>query len=127
MSDQSRRPLPQRPPFSGIGGRPGGPGGFQMKAEKPRDFKGTMGKLFKYISEYKLLVIIVMIFAVASTAFAIAGPKIIGKATTKLFEGIMGKIAGTGLGVDFSYIGKIILFLVGLYLLSSLLLISRAG
>lgn len=123
MSNQSSRPLPQHPPFSGMGGRPGGPGGpggFQMKAEKPRDFKGTMGKLFKYISEYKLPVIIVIVFAVASTAFAIAGPKILGKATTKLFEGIMGKIAGTGSGVDFSYIGKIILVLVGLYLLSSL-------
>jgi ATP-binding cassette subfamily B protein len=112
----------------GLGGqRVGGPramgpmgGGFQMRGEKPRNFKGTMAKFLKYISEYKLLVLIVMIFAVASTVFAIVGPKILGKATTKLFEGIMGKIAGTGSGIDFGYIGNIILISVGLYVISAL-------
>lgn len=96
--------------------RPGG----MMRGEKARNFKGTMKKLIKHLSVYKFSLIIVFVFATASAIFAIAGPKILGKATTKLFEGIMGKIAGTGTGIDFEYIGGIILTLIGLYLLSSL-------
>jgi ATP-binding cassette subfamily B protein len=129
MSDQTRKNTPDRPinPMGFGGQRRGGlramgpmGGGFQMRGEKPRNFKGTMAKFLKYISEYKLLVLIVMIFAVASTVFAIVGPKILGKATTKLFEGIMGKITGTGSGIDFGYIGNIILISVGLYVISAL-------
>ncbi len=88
--------------------------------EKARDFKGTMKKLIEYLNVYKISIIIVFIFAAASAVFSIVGPKILGNATTKLFEGIMGKIAGTGSGIDFEYIGRIILILAGLYLISSL-------
>jgi ATP-binding cassette subfamily B protein len=99
----------------------GGPGGGMMRGgEKPRDFKGTMSKLLKYLSVYKVAIIIVFIFAIASTIFSIAGPKILGKATTKLFEGVMAQIAGTGTGVDFTYIGNIILLLIGLYGVSAI-------
>jgi ATP-binding cassette subfamily B multidrug efflux pump len=91
-----------------------------MKGEKARDFKGTMRKLIQYLGSYKIAIVIVMLFAVASTIFNIAGPKILGKATTKLFEGVMGQIAGTGTGIDFGYIGHIILITLGLYLGSSL-------
>jgi ATP-binding cassette subfamily B protein len=107
--------------------RRGGPGPghggpmAMMKGEKARDFKGTMKKLISYLSVYKFSVITVFIFAAASSIFAIVGPKILGKATTKLFEGIMGKIAGTSEGVDFDYIGRIMLTLIALYGLSSLL------
>lgn len=111
------RPRPMGGPMGGFG--PRGGRGFQM-AEKPRDFKGTMAKFIKYISEFKLSVIIVFIFAVVSTIFAIVGPKILGKATTKLFEGVIGKIAGTGSGIDFRYIGNIILIAVSLYFISAL-------
>ncbi len=91
-----------------------------MKGEKPRDFKGTMLKLVKYIGSYRVSIVIVMIFAAASTVFTIVGPKTLGKATTKLFEGVMNQIAGTGSGIDFAYIGNIILITLGLYLTSAL-------
>jgi ATP-binding cassette subfamily B protein len=90
-----------------------------MKGEKPRDFKGTMTKLIKYLGQYKVLILVVWIFAIASTIFAIAGPKILGKATTRLFEGVLAMIAGSG-SIDFGYIGNIILLTLGLYLLSVL-------
>ncbi|MCX5970875.1 MAG: ABC transporter ATP-binding protein, partial [Coprothermobacterota bacterium] len=106
-----------------MGGGPmgrGGPMGMMMKGEKPRDFKGTMAKLLQYLSSYKVAILIVLIFAVASTIFAIIGPKILGMATTKLFEGVVSQISGTGTGIDFAYIGNIILIMLGLYLVSSL-------
>lgn len=115
MSEQNNRPV--RP----MGRRGGfGPGGGMMQGgEKARDFKGTMKKLVVYLDVYRISIIIVFIFAAASAVFAIVGPKILGNATTKLFEGIMGKISGTGSGIDFDYIRRIILILVGLYLLSA--------
>jgi ATP-binding cassette subfamily B multidrug efflux pump len=91
-----------------------------MKGEKARDFRGTMRQLIQYLGSYKVAIVIVMLFAVASTIFSIAGPKILGKATTKLFEGVMGQIAGTGSGIDFGYIGQILLITLALYLGSSL-------
>ena len=103
------------------GGRPGqGRPGIGLSAAKARDFRGTMGKLINYIGAYKLSIVIVLIFAIASTIFTIVGPKILGQATTKLFEGVIGQIAGTGTGIDFTYIENIILLLLGLYLLSAL-------
>ncbi len=98
----------------GTGG--GGPMGAGMMrgGEKARNFKGTMKKLIKYLSVYKISIIIVIIFAAASAIFSIVGPKILGKATTKLFEGIMGKISDTSTGIDFNYIGGIMLTLLGL-------------
>jgi ATP-binding cassette subfamily B protein len=87
--------------------------------EKARDFKGSMKKLLAYLKPYRVAIIIVLFFAVASTIFAIVGPKILGRATTKLFEGIVGEIAGTGEGIDFVYIRNILLTLAGLYLISA--------
>ena len=108
-------------PGSGRGpGGPGGPMGGMMKGDKARDFKGTTSRFLKYLGVYKLAILIVMIFAAASTIFNIIGPKVLGNATTKLFEGIMGQISGTGTGVDFVYIGNILLLMVGLYLLATL-------
>ncbi len=109
-------PMRQRGPM-----RRGGPMGHggpmaMMKGEKARDFKGTMVKLIQYLGSYKIAIVIVMLFAVASTIFNIAGPKILGKATTRLFEGVMSQIAGTGSGIDFEYIGRIILITLALYL-----------
>ena len=98
----------------------GGPMGMMRGGEKARDFKGTMSKLIKYLSVYKVSIIIVFVFAVASTVFSILGPKILGKATTKLFEGVMGQISGSGSGFDFAYIGNILLLLIGLYVLSAI-------
>jgi ATP-binding cassette subfamily B protein len=98
----------------------GGPMAMMRKGEKPHDFKGTMIKLARYLSSYKVAIAIVMSFAIASTIFSIAGPKVLGKATTKLFEGVMSQIAGTGSGIDFGYIGRIIVITLTLYLLSSL-------
>jgi ATP-binding cassette subfamily B protein len=98
----------------------GGPMAMMRKGEKPHDFKGTMIKLARYLSSYKVAIAIVMSFAIASTIFSIAGPKVLGQATTKLFEGVMSQIAGTGSGIDFGYIGRIIVITLTLYLLSSL-------
>jgi ATP-binding cassette subfamily B multidrug efflux pump len=111
-------PMGRGPMRRGPMGR-GGPMAM-MKGEKARDFKGTMRKLIQYLGSYKVSIVIVMLFAVASTAFSIAGPKILGKATTKLFEGVLGQITGTGSGIDFGYIGQILLITLALYLGSSL-------
>jgi len=126
MSTQSSNTQAARGPVGGRGpmgrGGPGGghgPMGMMMKGEKPRDFKGTLTKLIKYLGQYKVLILVVWIFAIASTIFAIAGPKILGKATTRLFEGVLAMIAGSG-SIDFGYIGNIILLTLGLYLLSVL-------
>jgi ATP-binding cassette, subfamily B, multidrug efflux pump len=98
----------------------GGPGAMMQGGEKARNFKGTMKKLIKHISAYKTALIIVFLFAAASAVFAIIGPKILGKAVTRLFEGVMAQISGEGEGIDFDYIGRIIMMLAGLYLISSL-------
>ena len=88
--------------------------------ERAKDFKGTVKKLFKnYLSKYKISLIVVIIFAVGSTIFSIVGPKILGNATTEIFNGLVNKISGNG-GIDFGKIGTILLTLVGLYLLSAL-------
>lgn len=98
--------------------RMGGPGRGMAPGEKAKDFKGTFKKIVVYIGNYKFGVLGVMIFAICSTVFNVAGPKILGKATTALAEGLGRKIAGTG-GMDFDYIGKILLFVLGLYLLGA--------
>lgn len=99
---------------------PGGHGpGMGAPVEKPKDFKNAMRKLLKYMYKYRYLVIVVLFFAVLSTASAIVGPKILGNATTELFEGLIASIQGTG-SIDFQQIGMILLIVLGLYLLSSL-------
>lgn len=87
--------------------------------EKAKDFKGTIKKLGKTLSRYKIAIIIVIIFAIGSTIFSIVGPKILGNATTEIYTGLMNKINGTG-GIDFTKIGRIILFTLGLYGVSAL-------
>ncbi len=113
---------PQQPPRGGPGGHGGPMGGprMMMPGEKARDFKGTMRKLLQFLKPYRASILIVMVFAAFSTVFSIIGPKILGKATTRLFEGVLAQISGTGEGIDFVYIGNILLIMVGLYLLSSL-------
>lgn len=87
--------------------------------EKAKDFKGTMKKLWVYINEYKLGLFFVILFAIGSTVFSIVGPKILGKATTEIFNGLVGKISG-GSGIDFEKLGKILIGLLCLYAASAL-------
>ncbi|ENQ3105750.1 ATP-binding cassette, subfamily B [Bacillus sp. 491mf] len=103
------------------GGHGGGHmGGGMQKIEKAKNFKGTMSKLLEYLKPYKLSILVVIFFAIGSAAFTIVGPKILGKATTKLFEGLVDKVTGaTGAAIDFTYIGNIALLLLGLYILSA--------
>ncbi len=112
-------------PQMGAGpGRPGGMGfgrggpGAMMKGEKARDFKGTIRKLLAYLKPFRAKIAIVFLFAIGSTVFSIVGPKILGTATTKLFEGIMAKVTGAG-NVDFGAIGRILFTVLALYLTSA--------
>ena len=107
MSEQRRR------------GPMGGHGHGMAAGEKAKDFKGSMKKLFKYMEHYKFRFAMMFIFAVAGTVFSIVGPKILGKATTELFNGLVAKVNGTG-GINFEKIGMILLWTLGLYLVSSL-------
>lgn len=95
-----------------------GPGAIGS-VEKAKDFKGTLKKLFKSMSKYKVQLIVIFIFAVASTIFSIVGPKILGNATTELFNGIISKLSG-GAGIDFDKIASILIFLIILYIISAL-------
>lgn len=116
MSEENMNKEFKSPPRRRHGGH--GPMGGMAPGEKPKDFKGSMGKLINYLGRYWIAIIIVMIFAAVSTVFAVVGPKIMGKATTKLAEGFMAKISGTG-SIDFDYIAKILLITLGLYAFSS--------
>ena len=97
---------------------PMGGHGRMMSGEKAKDFKGSMAKLFRYMGRYKFRFILMFIFAVAGTVFSIVGPKILGKATTELFNGLVAKVNGTG-EIDFGKIGMILLWTLGLYVLSA--------
>lgn len=115
MSNESNMNSASRPK------RPmGGPGRGMAPGEKAKDFKGSIRKMLRYMGKYKIAVVFVIIIAACSTVFSVAGPKVLGKATTALASGLMAKVAGTG-GIDFTYIGKILLFVLGLYLLGSVL------
>lgn len=105
-----------RPPRRGPMG--GGPRGM-MPGEKAKDFKGSIKKLLGYVGRYKFAILLVMIFAAISTVFNVVGPKVLGKATTALSEGLMKKITGTG-GLDFDYIGMILIIVLCLYGVSAL-------
>ena len=98
---------------------PMGRGPVMASGEKAKDFKGTLKKLLAYLKPHRVAVTFVVIFAIASTVFNIVGPKILGQATTKIFEGVMNMNANTGSGIDFEGIAKILLFLVGLYIISA--------
>lgn len=116
----SEKKAPSRRP----GGFGGGPmGGAMGGMEKAKNFKVTMKKLMEYLKPYLLSIVIVIIFALGSAGFSIVGPKILGKATTKLFEGLVNKVMGvSGAAIDYIYIGNIIILLIGLYLASALFL-----
>lgn len=109
-----------RGPF-GRGPMGGGPMGGMGKVEKAKDFKKTMKTLLSYLKPYRLAILIVVIFAIGSSAFSIVGPKILGKATTAIFEGLINKVTTVdGAGIDFEYIGRIVLLLLGLYIISAI-------
>ena len=97
---------------------PGGRGGM-MPGEKAKDFKGTSRKILAYIGRYKIAIVLVMICAVAGTVFNIVGPKVLSKATTEIFNGLVSKVSG-GAGIDFHKIGTILLILLALYCVSAL-------
>ena len=129
-NDNNKRPSFDRPPMAGpAGGAPRrgfgppggghGPGGpMGVPGEKAKDFKGAIRKLGAHLARYKGRIAIVVLFAIASTVFAIVGPKILGNATTELFNGIMNKISDTGEGINFAGIARTLLMLLGLYLIS---------
>ena len=112
MSRQGNRPK-----------RPGGPmGGHGMRrpGEKAKDFKGTMRTLISYLAKYKLSIVFVLIFAIGSVTFSVIGPKILGKATTEIFNGLVNKVAGNGTGIDFDAIKRILITLITLYVVSAI-------
>lgn len=113
-SDKNEYKVPQR--RRGPMGR--GPMGGMMGGEKAQDFKGSFRKLLAYIGRYKFAILTVMIFAIASTVFNVLGPKVMGRATTELAEGLMRKVGGTG-GIDFDRIAEILLWTLGLYMASA--------
>ncbi|MHA1737229.1 MAG: ABC transporter ATP-binding protein [Candidatus Heimdallarchaeota archaeon] len=119
MSHGSQQPRQQQ---RRGGSRRGGPMGGMMRGggDKAKDFKGALGKLIQYIGRYKGIIIVTILIAAISTAATIIGPKILGRATTALFEGLVAKIQGTG-DIDFDYIGEIIIFVLILYGASAIL------
>ena len=95
-----------------------GPMGRMMPGEKAQDFKGTIGKLVRFMGQFKVAFIAAIVFAMASAAFNIVGPKVLSQATTELFDGIVAKIGGTG-GIDFDAVGAILLTTLALYCVSA--------
>lgn len=112
MSTPKRKEERSGPPMRG-------PHAAMGSGEKARDFRGTMRKLIAYLSDYKLAIGVVLIFAMGSTIFSIVGPRILGEATTKLFEGVVAQLSGSGEGIDFVFIGNIVLLLLVLYGIST--------
>ena len=97
-----------------------GHGHMGMGQEKAKDFKGTMKKLIEYLSPYKLAILLVVVFAIGSSVFNIAGPKILGNATTEIFNGLVNKVSNSGSGIDFDSILKTLTLLATLYVISSI-------
>ena len=112
--ESAYRPPRRRGPRGPMGGR------GMMPGEKPKNLKKSLATLMRYMGKYKFGIFAVVIFAACSTVFSVVGPKILGKATTELYTGLMAKIQGTGV-IDFGRIGQILLFVLGLYLCSALL------
>lgn len=104
MSEERRQPMRGRGPM----------GRGMMPGEKAKDFRGSVGKLLNYMGRYKIALVFVIIFAICSTAFNIVGPKILSKATTEIFNGLLSKLSG-GAGIDFGKIGRILFILIGIY------------
>ena len=117
MSVQANGAATRRPPRRGpMGGH--GPGHGMMPGEKAKDFKGTLKKMIAFMGRFKAALVVVLVFAIGSTVFNIIGPKVLSTATTELFNGIVAKIDGSG-GINFDAIAQILLFTLGLYLLSA--------
>ena len=117
MSAQTNETATRRGPRRGpMGGH--GPGHGMMPGEKPKDFKGTLKKMIGFMGRFKAALVVVLVFAIGSTVFNIVGPKVLSTATTELFNGIVAKIDGSG-GINFDAIAQILLFTLGLYLLSA--------
>lgn len=116
MSEQEQKvnQPPRRGPMGGHGAR------GMMPGEKAKDFKGTFKKLLVYMGKYRIALIFVMLFAIGGTTFNIVGPKVLSRATTELFNGLMAKVSGTG-GINFEKIGRILLLVLGLYSVSAVL------
>ena len=110
--EETKLPRPPR-----RGGHPGGPGRM-VPGEKAKDFKGTMKKLIHSLSQYKILLFFVILFSIGSAIFSIVGPKILGRATTEIYNGLIGKVTGTSSGINFEKIAGILLTLLGLYIIS---------
>lgn len=116
-SDQQKVPMGPGP----FGRGPGGPMGMGMGGEKAKNFWNSMKMLFGYLGAYKYSIISMVILSILGTVFMIAGPKLMGNATTRLFEGVMAKLAHVqGAAIDFTYIGKIVLLLTCLYIISAI-------
>ncbi len=107
----------RKKPSSGIGQRQM----VMMKGEKARDFMGTIKQLIEYMGQYNLVVLFVLLIAAASTVFAILGPRMLGQATTLLFQGVVEQISGTGVGIDFAAISAILVRVLTLYVVSAFL------
>jgi ATP-binding cassette, subfamily B, multidrug efflux pump len=121
INKQSLGPQFKKNASSQVQGGPKGPMGMGMGVEKAHDFKGTMKTFLRYMRPYQAKVLIVIFLAVASTIFSIIGPKLMGNATTRLYEGAVAKLMHvSGAAIDFDYIGNLILILVVLYILSAL-------
>ncbi len=119
---RTQQPMDNKAPKDKPPARRGPMGGRHMqmmKGDKAKDFKGTLSKLIDYMGKYRKIILIVIFFAILSTAANIAGPKILGQATTELFEGLMAELRNTGF-IDFNHIGTILLFVLGLYVLSAI-------
>lgn len=114
MSKESTGKTPRRPMRGPMGHGP------MMAGEKAKNFKGSMTKLIQYMGRYKFAFAAVLVFAVGSTVFSVVGPKVMGKVTTRIFNGLTSKITGTG-GIDFEAIGRLLLILLGMYVLSACL------
>ena len=112
-NESAKTQAPARRQAGPMGGR-----GPMARGEKPKDFKGAMLKLLGYVGRHKVAVFFAIVFAVCSVIFNIVGPKVLGSVTTKLYEGLVAKVQGTG-AVDFDWIGRTLLLLLGLYLASS--------
>ena len=106
---------PSRPRRGPMGGHGHGP---MMPGEKAKDFKGTLRKMLAFMGRFKVLLVVVFAFAIGSTIFNIVGPKVLSEATTELFNGIVAKIDGSG-GIDYDRVAQILVFTLGLYVLSA--------
>ena len=116
--EAQERELAQAAQRNKRGYRPGGPAGRMINTDKPRDFKGTISKLVRFMGRFKWALLAALVFAIGSTAFNVIGPKVLSTATTELFNGIVAKVDGTG-GIDFDAIGVILLTTLAIYVASA--------